>query len=76
MTDLVIWEHGADCTTWAATCRGSALTVTRLALDRWQANVRLPKGSGRDLDRNSPVVRTRGAAQDWAVRTAQARGRS
>jgi hypothetical protein len=69
------WTRDADRSVWVAECRGALLAVTRLAVDRWQAEVRRDRSSDEPGER-SPVCRTRLAAQAWAERTAQARGLS
>jgi hypothetical protein len=57
------WTQTSDRNTWRAYRGGFVLTVSRLAVDRWQAVAE--RG---DTSERSPVIATRLAAQAWAER--------
>jgi hypothetical protein len=55
------WTRTSDRAVWRAYKNGLVLTVTRLAVDCWQA---VAEGPG--VTERSPVLATRLAAQRWA----------
>ena len=63
------WERTADRDVWRAHKNGLTLTVTRLVTGGWQAVI-----EGPGVDRRSPVLGSRGAAQAWADDRARGAG--
>jgi hypothetical protein len=61
-----IWER-ADPDTWTATSGAAALKVTRVTVDRWQAEVRL----GDQVTTSPSNLASRVDAQRWAERKVQ-----
>jgi hypothetical protein len=55
------WARTSDHNVWRAYKNGLTLTVTRLAAGSWQAVI-----EGPGVDRRSPLLGSRGAAQAWA----------
>jgi hypothetical protein len=55
------WARTSDRNAWRACKNGLMLTATRLAAGGWQAVI-----EGPGVDRRSPVLGSRGAAQAWA----------
>ena len=55
------WARTSDRNVWQAYKAGLVLTVTHLVAGGWQAVI-----EGPGVDRRSPVLESRGAAQAWA----------
>jgi hypothetical protein len=55
------WARTSDRNVWQAYKSGLMLTVTHLVTGGWQAVI-----EGPGVDRRSPVLGSRGAAQAWA----------
>jgi len=55
------WARTSDRNVWQAYKFGLTLTVTHLAAGGWQAVI-----EGPGVDRRSPLLGSRGAAQAWA----------